>query len=199
MIIARLDALDKEAFYWINHLPHNRLIDWGTRVLHCLTYGGIIYYPFLIGFWLDQDPQYRLLANLGLLAGLLTFVLTDLVIKNVTSRSRPYLALASAVCVRPAPSDYSFPSGQAGTAFAVATLYFLIFPEGWGGYFLLLFGAAVLLNRVYMGHHYPSEVFVGAAIGCLCSFLVFEYQQIFLKTILASWSLIDPIFHRIVL
>jgi len=177
-MFTKLAALDARIFYLVNHLPHGKTFDWATRILHCLTYGGIIYYPFLIGFWLTGNQKYQLLAKLGLISGILTFLLTDLIIKNITGRLRPYLALDEAICVRPAPSSFSFPSGQSGIAFAIATLYFLVFPEGSGGYLLLLFGVAVLLNRVYMGHHYPSEVFVGAAIGGLCSILVFEYRQV---------------------
>jgi len=194
MILTKLTTLDTEAFYLVNHLPHGKIFDWATRILHCLTYGGIIYYPFLIGFWLTHDYDYQLLAKLGLFSGVLTFIITDLILKNLTARSRPYKVLGRVICIKPAPGDYSFPSGQAGTAFAVATLYFLIFPEGSGGYLLLLFGAAILLNRVYMGHHYPSEVFVGAAIGCLCSLFVFEYQQIFMKIISLFWHLAGPLF-----
>jgi len=194
MILAKLVDLDTKAFYWINHLPHSWFFDWATRIIHCATYAGIIYYPFLIGFWLTHNPNYQLLAKLGLFSGILTYIITDLVLKNLTTRPRPYQVLGRAICLRPAPSDYSFPSGQAGTAFAVATLYFLIFPEGSGGSLLLLFGVAVLLNRVYMGHHYPSEVFVGAAIGSACSIFVFEYQQIFLKIISSSWQIIGPLF-----
>ena len=194
MTLAKLADLDTRAFYWINHLPHGQIFDWATRILHCATYAGLIYYPFLVGFWLTRDYNYQLLAKLGLFSGILTYIITDLVLKNITGRLRPYKVLGRAICIRPAPGDYSFPSGQAGTAFTVATLYFLIFPEGSGGYLLLLFGAAVLLNRVYMGHHYPSEVFAGAAVGCVCSVFVFEYQQIFLKIISSSWQMIGSFF-----
>jgi undecaprenyl-diphosphatase len=187
MILTRLADLDTRVFYRINHLPHSRFFDWATRILHGLTYGGVVYYPFLIGLWLTHNESYQLLAKLGLVSGVLTFIITDLILKNLTARDRPYQVLNRTICVRPAPSDYSFPSGQAGTAFAVATLYFLVFPEGAGGYWLLLFGIAVLLSRVYMGHHYPSEVFIGATIGCVCSLFVSEYQQIFLKALSSFW------------
>jgi len=194
MIIAKLATLDTRVFYWINHLPHGRVFDWATRILHCLTYGGIIYYPFLAGFWLTRDYNYQLLAKLGLFSGILTFVATDLVLKNLTGRLRPYQTLDGAICVKPAPRDYSFPSGQAGTAFVAATLYFLIFPEGSGGYLLLFFGILVLLNRVYMGHHYPSEVFVGAVIGFFCSVSVFEYKDAILAFLSLVWGTLKAVF-----
>ena len=194
MIFTRLAALDTKTFYLVNHLPHKKFFDWATRILHCLTYGGIIYYPFLIGFWLTNNYNYQLLAKLGLVSGILTYVLTDLILKNITGRVRPYMALEGAICVRPAPSSFSFPSGQAGISFAAATLYFLIFPEGSGGYLLIMLGIAVLLNRVYMGHHYPSEVFVGAAIGILSSFLVFEYQEIILMAGFLAWGMLKSLF-----
>jgi len=193
-MFTKLAALDARIFYLVNLLPHGRILDWVARILHCLTYGGIIYYPFLIGFWLTDNYNYQLLAKLGLVSGVLTYILTDLIIKNITGRLRPYVVLERAICVRPAPSSFSFPSGQSGIAFAIATLYFLVFPEGSGGYLLLLFGVTVLLNRVYSGHHYPSEVFVGAAIGLLSSFLVFEYREIVLTMGSLFWGILKAFF-----
>jgi undecaprenyl-diphosphatase len=190
MIFAKLAVFDIRVFYLINHLPHGKFFDWTARIIHCLTYGGIIYYPYLAFFWLAGGNNHRLLARLGFFSGILTFIITDLILKNLTARLRPYKVLAGVICINPAPGGYSFPSGQAGIVFAVATLYFLIFPGNLVGYLLFLFAIAVLLNRVYTGHHYPSEVLVGAAIGCLCSFFVYEYQWIFLNILSLSWRLI---------
>ncbi len=67
--------------------------------------------------------------------------------------------------ILPVPPFPSFPSGHAALAFALAALLALRFRgAAWTG---LLFGGAfaVGISRIYLGHHYPSDVLAGALIG----------------------------------
>jgi undecaprenyl-diphosphatase len=75
------------------------------------------------------------------------------------------------------PPSYSFPSGQTAVAFAVATLFFLLKSrprERWlaGGFALL-----VAWDRMYTGHHYPSDVLGGAAVGTAVSYVTARVLQ----------------------
>jgi undecaprenyl-diphosphatase len=58
---------------------------------------------------------------------------------------------------------YSFPSGHATNAFAVATLVARIVP-GSGPAFAVL-ALAIAGSRVALGQHYPSDVVAGAGLG----------------------------------
>lgn len=165
--------MDLFVFYLINHLPHPAAADFLARWLHYATRTGIIYYPFLIWLWLSRDTLKQKLATLGLVSGLASFALTDLTIKYIFSRPRPYQALADAIYVPPAPHSFSFPSGQTGTAFAIATLIFLLYPTSKFKYLVLAFALLVAFDRVYMGHHYPSDVAAGAFIGIFTSLVLY--------------------------
>lgn len=57
----------------------------------------------------------------------------------------------------------SFPSGHSNTAFATATLLALRF----GGLYWLAFVLAGMVgySRIYLGVHFPSDVFAGALLG----------------------------------
>ncbi len=57
----------------------------------------------------------------------------------------------------------SFPSDNATLLFAVATSFWLL-SRAWGLWFGA-FSAVVLVARIYMGVHFPSDVLVGAGLG----------------------------------
>lgn len=100
----------------------------------------------------------------GLSSIAVTSFLVNQTIKRVVRRPRPALrAVPAARRVRVAPLTMSFPSGHAASAAAFATGVTLeLTPAGAP---LGLLAAAVGLSRVYVGVHYPLDVFVGAGIG----------------------------------
>jgi membrane-associated phospholipid phosphatase len=61
----------------------------------------------------------------------------------------------------------SFPSGHAAIGFALAVLLSWHYPAGRP----VFIGLAILgaLQRIVSGLHYPSDVLVGAAVGCACA------------------------------
>ena len=87
-------------------------------------------------------------------------------LKRVVKRERPYLALADVhVAEIESGGSYSFPSGHATGAFALATALSLRYPKPSVYIPLHLWALFVAYGRVYLGVHYPSDVFVGGVIG----------------------------------
>jgi undecaprenyl-diphosphatase len=166
--------MDTSLFNFINHLPHNSVLDFLALALHYATREGLIYLPLFIYLFLSQNVKERTLAKQGLLAGLLTYGLNDMILKNLLDRVRPFETLNDVIYLAPAPTSFSFPSGQAAVAFAVATLWWLFFPRKLSSYCLFIFALVVGLDRVYMGHHYPSDVLVGGLIGAVISYVIFK-------------------------
>jgi undecaprenyl-diphosphatase len=80
------------------------------------------------------------------------------VLKGAIPRARPH---DHPLVAR--PHTHSFPSGHATTSFACATVLALMLPRLRVPFFLL--AAAVSWSRVYVGVHYPLDVFAGAALG----------------------------------
>ena len=82
--------------------------------------------------------------------------------KSVFRRRRPWATKAVRVVGR-RTRDFSFPSGHSAGSFAAAAALASFYPERAP----LLFTAAGLVgvSRVYLGHHYPSDVVAGAALG----------------------------------
>jgi undecaprenyl-diphosphatase len=66
---------------------------------------------------------------------------------------------------------FSFPSGHAITAFAVALSLGSFYPEIM--LLLLLLVANVAISRVIVGMHYVSDVVAGAGLGALLGYVAF--------------------------
>lgn len=85
-------------------------------------------------------------------------------------RVRPFLDAAQVVAVIPSPLTSSFPSIHTATAVAItAALFFGNHKAGWLG-LLITFG--VVLGRIAVGVHYPSDILGGAAVGLLAFLFV---------------------------
>ena len=59
--------------------------------------------------------------------------------------------------------DHSFPSGHTTAIFSVLTPFVFHLPSL--ALPLLALGSLVALSRIYLGHHYPSDVLVGVLLG----------------------------------
>jgi membrane-associated phospholipid phosphatase len=80
-------------------------------------------------------------------------------------RPRPFVAIRGIEHLYGVdPWSQSMPSGHATAAFALAMTVALV--DRRAGRFFLVAAALVALGRVLVGVHYPSDIIVGAAVGC---------------------------------
>ncbi|MFL9484951.1 phosphatase PAP2 family protein [Chitinophagaceae bacterium LWZ2-11] len=87
-------------------------------------------------------------------------------IKLAANRTRPYNAypdLIHAYSTR--DYGYSMPSGHTSLAFATATSLALQYKKWYIVAPAYIWASSVGYSRLYLGEHYPSDVFVGAVIG----------------------------------
>ncbi|MGH7903390.1 MAG: phosphatase PAP2 family protein [Candidatus Dormibacteraceae bacterium] len=158
-------TFDRRLYQLINRLPHTAAGDRRLSLLSDLGKGagwvGVSACLELLG-----GPRGRragisatvsMLAAIGLSQGLL---------KGMLKRRRPFASEIFAkltVVVGPEGTDPSFPSGHASGSFAAAASLAAFYPRQAPA--LLATAAAVGLSRVYLGHHFPSDVIAGAALG----------------------------------
>ncbi len=166
--------LDTSLFHAFNHLPHGPLWNTLASFAHVLTYGGAMYYPIALAFLFSKRPKLILIAKLGLLSGFSTWIVTE-VIKNIVGRLRPYQTLHDIIFISPPPTGYSFPSGQAATAFMIATVFLLVLKRRhqWVTAGVFAWAMGIGIDRMYMGHHYFFDVIAGALVGAAVGWFIY--------------------------
>ncbi len=80
---------------------------------------------------------------------------------------------------------YGFFSGHAANTFGIAMFLFLLFSKQTKAsrFVFFIWAGLVSYSRMYLGVHYPSDIFVGMLVGLFFGFVVHQLQKLyFLKT-----------------
>lgn len=114
--------------------------------------------------------RYRTVGVTAFFSLLTTFVLVNVVIKPLVSRTRPYFVSEILIPLGRIPKDFSFPSGHSGASFAVAIVMLLCMPKKYGVTATVI-ASLIALSRLYNGMHYPTDVLGGIFIGTITSLI----------------------------
>ncbi len=130
----------------------------------------------LIGVILFASKKYRKGGLQMLLAMLLTFIVGNLLLKNMVGRLRPCQIDETIDLIVKIPYDSSFPSGHTMNGITAAlTLYFI---DKRMGIPAMIVAVLIAFSRMYNFMHFPTDVLAGAVIGVISAVLV---NYIFIK------------------
>ena len=76
---------------------------------------------------------------------------------------------------------YGFISNHASNMFSIATMVFLLIGKQykWLFWLLIIWASLIGYSRVYLGVHYPSDVLVGAIVGCAIAGILYYLSKQF--------------------
>ena len=174
-------------FEWITEIDHGILLfiqeylrlDWLTpfvNFISSLGNAGFFWILLSVGFLCFKKT--RKAGVLSLISLLLCFLVTNVALKNIVARMRPYHRYEDILLLIAHPGDFSFPSGHSASAFAAAGVLFH-YVDKRVGIGLLILASAIALSRLYLGVHYPTDVLAGVCVGLICSLIVQALAQRF--------------------
>ncbi|MCA0985508.1 phosphatase PAP2 family protein [Halobacillus yeomjeoni] len=114
--------------------------------------------------------QTRWTGFAGMAALVLGLILSKL-LRWLFPRERPFMAIETIEELLPKEATASFPSEQ-GIIIGVFMSVLWQIGGAWRWIGIVL-GMLVMTSRVYVAHHYVSDVLIGAALGILC-FMIFH-------------------------
>lgn len=168
ILLTNLAILDGNILLWIQEYFRQ---EWMTPIWTFLTsLGDKGMFWILASLLLLIPKQTRKAGITALLALLIGALLTNVILKNLVARTRPYEVIEELILLVGPQSDYSFPSGHSCASFAAAAVYLRMLPGKYGVPAIVLAGL-IALSRLYVGVHYPSDVIAGILIGCFSGWL----------------------------
>lgn len=156
------------ALVWIqNHLRTEDLdavMPWISK----LNNAGLIAILTVVVFLLWK--RYRNVGVTAFSSLLVEYIVLNLVFKPIVHRTRPYIVNEAIDVLCEIPTDYSFPSGHTGAAFAVALVLLFTMPKKCGVMATIL-ATLIAFSRLYNGVHYPTDILGGFVIALVTAVL----------------------------
>lgn len=115
-------------------------------------------------------PKTRKTGYAAVLSLIFGVIVTNLLLKNIVARPRPFAEIEALIPLIAKPTDFSFPSGHTTASFAVALVMLRMLPKKIGIPAVVL-AAMVAFSRLYLGVHYPTDVLAGFVVALVGSSL----------------------------
>ena len=171
-------AFDRAILQGIHNLAvamggQGSFFDWFMRFISFLGEEGIgLIVLGLLLFCFKKTRKAGMCLLLGMLCGLF---ITNIVIKNLVARPRPFQNTEVEIFREwwsyiggPNASEKSFPSGHTTHAMAAMTAIFLNFSKKYS-WTAFIFVALTGLSRMFLVVHYPSDILGGVLAGALAA------------------------------
>jgi membrane-associated phospholipid phosphatase len=186
-MLEHLIQLDRHLFHIINYDMANPFFDAVMPWLRTPK-NWIPLYIIIIGFclWKYRQRGIIIVIFIALSAGVADFTSAQMV-KPMVHRLRPcHDPIVSKTDIERATcgSGYSFPSTHATDHFAMSIFMVLLWCKKWRWIWFwgILWAGLISFAQVYVGVHFPIDVFCGALYGSLVGWLMYRLYKWLQKT-----------------
>ena len=119
-------------------------------------------------------PKTRKAGFWALIAMLFGLVCTNLILKHLVGRTRPWLVVEGLTHLVVENDPLSFPSGHTCAAFAAGATWSRYAERRWLKFLCVAQAALMGFSRLYVGVHFLTDVLAGCAVGCFCAWLAWR-------------------------
>lgn len=179
-MIETLETLDRELFLFLNGMHHDSLDQLMIWISDKFVW--IPFYILLIGLIIRKHEWRSLIIVVPALILLITLSdqISVQVFKNGFERLRPCHneELSGLIhLLGNCGGKYGFISSHAANTFALAVFIIYIMKSKPILYIMLVWAGLVSYSRIYLGVHYPADIFAGAIIGWLIALTVWSITK----------------------
>ena len=182
-MLEKILALDTQLFIYLNGLGSETYDAFWlviTKQVNWIPFFLLVFYLIYTKLGLKKTGYLLLFVAVLIL---ITDQVTNLV-KYSVQRARPCNnpEINTIIRVVQSRTSFSFFSGHAANTMAVATFLFLIFKKQFKYFWLLFLWPLIFAySRIYLGLHYPLDIFSGYVFGFFIGYVMFrvyEFTQI---------------------
>jgi undecaprenyl-diphosphatase len=181
-MIEAIINLDKDLFLFLNAWLSNKLFD---IVFPVITERNFWIIPAIIAsfiFYRTQGKKALVILAFAVVLVAITDPLCARILKPLFGRLRPChpeMAVAGGRFLLGMKTSFSFPSNPAINIFAQAMLFTWFYRKQWP--FFYTFACIIGFSRIYVGVHFPLDVFFGAIFGTAVALMLIVIYCRFLE------------------
>jgi undecaprenyl-diphosphatase len=164
-----LQNIDRNIFLIVNQKIHTPFFDFFFTQLTRLGDFYLLWLLISLLLMIFGKKKEKNTGLLSLLAIVINAFVTNFLLQPFFNRFRPYDVLKNVTLLVPKTIFLSFPSGHASGAFAFATIIYARYRRFWWLYMLAFL---IAFSRIYVGVHYPADVFAGTLVGITVALFV---------------------------
>jgi len=171
---------DKDTFIFLNNLGSESYDAFWSTATNITTWIPL-FLLFFILVWLKYPKKQAFWITVVITALIFFVVGCTNMTKELVARLRPNNdpEVNSMIRILKNPVSYSFFSGHSSTSFAVTTIIVLFLRKHFRWIWIFYCWPLIFVySRIYVGVHYPIDIFVGSLVGVATAFLFyFGYKK----------------------